>query len=87
MTIIRVTLVVLIAMATFACSNKSSSSDQSAECETADDCRRGWKCANGNCVKPTYTKPRTAVTPDKVKRELEQVNKDYEKKVDKALDM
>ncbi len=55
-------------------------------CNTSDDCETGWVCLANACAdmrsKAIYTDTANAVTPDKVKRELEQKLRAHEKKLD-----
>ena len=60
-------------------------------CKSNADCNSGWFCLDGECAsaksKTVYTDPARAVTPDKVKRELERVNRKREADIDKSLDL
>lgn len=85
-----------LAFVTTACGDdKKSSADKPATekvaCESNEDCQTGWACLDGECAstvtKDIYADPGNAVTPEKVKRELEKRTKQHADRVDKVLDM
>jgi len=59
-------------------------------CRSNAQCANGWACLDNKCVDPSsaalYTHPSNAVTPDKVKREVEhQVQVHQQQLDDKTL--
>jgi len=64
--------------------------DDSLTCETNDDCEAGWVCLAGECANSAsgaiYTDPSHAVTPDKVKNQVDQINEASQKRADEILD-
>jgi hypothetical protein len=59
-----------------ACNDKpSGAAAQPESCESDSDCKDGWTCLAQACADPRsggiYSDPTTAVTPDKVKKEIE----------------
>ncbi len=91
-------MVVVVPILGTGCSSKNGAEEKSApataekiSCDTNADCRGEWKCLGGYCTDPRakalYTDPKNAVTPDKMKQEVEKMNKEREKKVDKTLDL
>ena len=77
-----------------ACSdNKKNSVDEAtkeAACESNADCQQGEVCLAKVCASAApgaiYTNPSNAVTPDKVKAQMDMVNKAAEERVDKILE-
>ena len=65
--------------------------DDEPECETSADCEGNWQCLGGECVdtssRAIYTDPSNAVTPEKVKREVEKRQRQHTEQVDKSLDL
>lgn len=61
-----------------------------AACETNGDCQQGEVCLANLCAKTNpgaiYTDPKNAVTSDKVKAQMDAINKAAEERVDKILD-
>lgn len=90
---ILICLFALLLLAAVACGDKKKKAEESAEepaCESNSDCESGMICLAGECasMKGTdiYTNTGSAVTPDKVKRHLDQVQKNAQKRMDNALD-
>jgi len=58
-------------------------------CETDQDCPARWLCLAGACADPSskavYTDPKNAVTADKVKKHVEQVNDQHDKAMDDVM--
>lgn len=58
-------------------------------CESNSDCEAGMVCLAGECASAKgtdiYTNTKSAVTPDKVKRHMEQVNENAQKRADELL--
>jgi hypothetical protein len=73
------------------CGCRKSAPGVSAEpaltpCQSNADCQSGWVCLAHECADPrekaVYMAPKTAVTPDKVRRHLEQVQADQDRAVE-----
>ena len=60
-------------------------------CKADPDCADGWVCLAGRCTDPAagaiITDPSNAVTPDKIKRELEHRTSASEDRAEQALDV
>lgn len=70
---------------------KASEEDEEVlVCEETADCEDGWVCLDGECANSAsgaiYTDPANAVTPDKVKREIENIQKNAQKRNDEILE-
>jgi hypothetical protein len=65
--------------------------EREAECDVDGDCGHNEMCIDGDCVsansKAIYTRPSNAVTPEKVKHEVEKRTQAHEKRVDESLDL
>jgi len=59
------------------------------ECKLSSDCPKGWTCLSGECVDPTLRGVSTgnAVTPDKVKKHVEDIGKKADKRGQDAIDL
>jgi len=76
------------------CKGKKGSSEDApapvTRCASDTDCSAGWVCLDGKCADPgtgaIYGDPANAVTPDKVKRELEQTGQEHERDLDRSLE-
>ncbi len=86
-----VALAALLA-ASSAC-HKSKPADTSSKpkpCAADSDCAQGWVCLAHACADPrasaVYTHPSNAVTPEKVKQQVEQVGAEHEADIDKRLE-
>lgn len=76
-----------------ACSDDKKNSEatqEAATCESNADCQQGEVCLAKVCASAApgaiYTDPSSAVTPDKVKAQMDMVNKAAEERVDKILE-
>jgi len=62
-----------------------------AECESDDQCPRGETCFMEKCVdeksRVDMLRQRGNMTPDKVRREVEKQTEQYQKQLDRGLDM
>jgi len=71
---------------------QSGTADDEEElaCEANSDCEAGWICLDGECANSAsgavYTDPAHSVTPDKVKREVNKISENAQKRADKILD-
>ena len=66
--------------------------DRKVACKSIDDCRTGQvsldgRCLSANSTKTVFTDRKNAVTPERVKRELEKQTKIRQKQLDRGLDM
>ena len=62
--------------------------NEAAACTQNSDCDRGMVCLAGECADPRINKmPSNPVTPDKVKREVEDIHKRADERNQKALDL
>ena len=82
----------LLAFAIAACGGKSDSGpekEKAKACEQSDDCPEGQVCLARKCAKTSegavYTDPGNAVTPTKVKQEVERQDQLNRDRVDKAM--
>ncbi len=80
------------AVAALACGGekKAPNSDEttSGRCETNRDCEAPLVCLASECADPRVHRGGTnMVTPDKMKREVEQINEQAEKRREKVLDL
>ena len=70
--------------------DKKKAAPQPTSCTSNEDCLRDWLCMDEACVDPDskaiYTDPQNAVTPEKVKRELQRIGDERQKKHDQLLD-
>ena len=73
--------------------DKKASSGDDAEtlvCESNDDCEEGWACLDGACANAAsgaiYTDTANAVTPDKMKGQVEKIQENSQKRADEILD-
>ena len=83
-----VVLCSVIALAGFGCGDKKKESDEPEACTNNKDCERGLVCLDSECADPRVMKgPSNMVTPDKVKREVEAINKKADERNQKALDL
>ena len=61
------------------------------ECDVDDDCRGDKMCIDGQCISTepggVYRNPQRAVTPAKIKREVEKRMEQGEKRLDRGLEM
>jgi hypothetical protein len=82
---------------TCACSGKKKQAEDSdddgveeLECEDNSDCEQGWVCLAGECSNAgsgaVYSDTKHAVTPDKVRKHLDQVNDKAQKRTDEMLE-
>ena len=59
-------------------------------CESNQDCEAGWVCLDGECASAAsgaiYTDPANAVTPDKVRGEIEKIQENSQKRADEILE-
>jgi hypothetical protein len=77
-----------------ACSDKKKAEAPEEEaapaCETNADCAQGEVCLAKECASAApgaiYTDPSSAVTPDKVKKEMEMINKAAEDRMNKMME-
>ncbi len=85
----------LLCLATLAsCSGKkkpaADQAEQASRCEDNSDCEESEVCLDGACASTApgaiYSDPQNAVTPDKVKAEVERINKAAEDRADKELE-
>jgi len=69
----------------------SEPADEEPECEVDDDCRANELCLDGECTSTArggvYTNPRRAVTPEKVKREVEKRMQQGQDRIDRGMNM
>jgi hypothetical protein len=82
--------VVLVALACIAaCNGKPKATKDPKSCRSNEECSPGWVCLAYECADPRakaiYTAPSNAVTPDKVRRQLEETQKQREAKTDQVL--
>ncbi len=63
---------------------------ESLACDSNSDCERGWACLDGECANTAagaiYTDPSSAVTPAKVKSEIERIQENSQKRADDILE-
>ncbi len=92
----RFVAIALMVLALCGCKDKKKepppeAADTAEECEATADCDHGEICLAGKCAgtsqKTIITDPGNAVTPDKVKREIENINKAAGARSDKSLDL
>ncbi len=80
-----------------ACSDKKKAAEEPAdegpvepECETNSDCDQGEVCLAQECANAAsgaiYTDTENAVTPGKVKKHMEMINKQAQDRVDKMME-
>ena len=74
-----------------ACSDKKNPAEEPeiAKCESNEDCEQGEVCLANECASAAsgaiYTDPSKAVTPDKVKRHVDMINEQAQKRADEIL--
>ena len=91
----RLAMVLALGFAVSACSGKkapeSEPEEDEVECQTNSDCEGNLQCLGNECVdtssKAIYSNPSNAVTPEKVKREVELRQRAHTEQVDKSLDL
>ena len=90
-------LLLALAAAVPACGKSKKPAEQAEEgdesarvCESNDDCEAGWVCLDGECANSAsgaiYTDPGNAVTPDKVRGEVERIQQQAQERADKILE-
>ncbi len=86
-----VTLLCLLSLA--ACGKDKKTEAQASDvqsCESNDDCEAGWVCLDSECADTSsgaaYTAPGSAVTPDKVRNEVQRIQEQAQKRNDELLD-
>ncbi len=71
-------------------SENASPAEEQLVCEGNDDCEEGWVCLDGECANAAsgaiYTDPSNAVTPDKVKAQVDKINANAQKRADEILE-
>lgn len=86
----RSLLLALALLLAAACSGKTER-QQPIACTEDKDCPKGWVCLGEECADPStkavYTAPETAVTPAKVRDDVEQTSDRSRERVDQAMDM
>ncbi len=69
----------------------TSGDEKTVECESNADCEDGLVCLDSECADPSvkahFTDPSRAVTPQKVKREVDKRTEEHRKRIDKSLDI
>ena len=64
--------------------------NEATVCESSDDCESGWVCLDGECASAgsgaIYADPASAVTPDKVKNEVDRINEKSQQRADEILE-
>lgn len=69
---------------------KAPAEEQAASCEATSDCEAGQICLDGACASTApgaiYTDTDNAVTPDKVKSEVDRINEQTEERNSEILD-
>ena len=74
------------------CSSKKEAEEQeqATSCESSSDCEAGQVCLDGACASAApgavYTDTDTAVTPDKVKSEVDRLNEKAEQRANEILE-
>jgi hypothetical protein len=89
-------LVLAVLLAVSGCRSKGRASEDdrlpsATHCASDSDCAGGWTCLGGECADPRpgaiVSDPASAVTPDKVRRELEQAGQKHENDIDRSLEV
>lgn len=95
--LVHKTLQASIAIAFTLCLASCGKNDKEAEpqeeavssCESTADCDKGMVCLAGECASTSgsalYTDPASAVTPDKVRKEIEAIGAKRQKRHDELL--
>lgn len=69
---------------------KATEEEQVASCEATSDCEAGEVCLDGACASTApgaiYTDTENAVTPDKVKAEVDRINEKAEERANEILE-
>jgi hypothetical protein len=72
-----------------ACGKSKPSAAPPERCEADRDCPEGWRCLAEKCANPAagaiYTDPGHAVTPDKVRDQVQKTSDEHEKNVDDTV--
>jgi hypothetical protein len=91
---VRTTLLVLVLLSVSGCRSKGRASEDDrtpseTHCASDSDCAGGRTCLGGECADPRpgaiASDPASAVTPDKVRRELEKAGQQHEQDLDRSL--
>jgi len=85
-------LLLVLVVSSLACGKKKPAAENQKPPETCaedKDCPQGWKCLAQKCANPAagavYTDPGHAVTPDKVRDQVQETNEQHEQNVDNAV--
>jgi len=89
----RLAIAFVLCLSVSGCGGKKNAPPAEEEdevgCDSNSDCESGWQCLDHECVdtssKAIYTHPSNAVTPEKVKREVERRQEEHTKRVDESL--
>ncbi len=91
---LRIALPLFLALALAACGGKKEQSaedtDEQIECEVDDDCPDTDECKRNVCVEREIRRLRrqtNTVTPESVRRKVQERQKHHERRVDKSLDL
>jgi hypothetical protein len=82
----------ILALALAACGGKKQAEPDEADvaCESSDDCGDGDVCRKGECVEAPERELRrrtNTVTPQSVKRDVERIQKQHARDVDRSLEI
>jgi hypothetical protein len=73
-----------------ACTKKPAPPHAPAMCKENGDCDAPLVCLSGTCTDPRssafFLDPKSAVTPDKVKRQVEGIQDQHDKKLEKVIE-
>jgi hypothetical protein len=86
----RIAVSLGLAVALLGACGKSKPPAETRSCRSAADCDEGWLCLASKRADPrgsaVYTDPKHAVTPDKVRDEVEQKVDDHEDDIEDRVD-
>ncbi len=89
----RSLILAVLALSAASCGKDKKQEPQktdTATCSSNEDCEAGWLCLDGECADTSagavYADPSSAVTPDKVRSEVERVQEQRQKRNDELLD-
>ena len=85
----RLALCFVLAIGVAACGGKKQPAPE-VECEVDDDCAGTDECKRNECVEREIIEVRRKsnnITPQKVRRQIEERQRHHEKRVDKHLDL
>jgi hypothetical protein len=91
--LLSLSVVLAFGMSALGCDKDKKAKESDPElllCEANEDCEEGWVCLAGECANAAsgaiYTDPANAVTPDKVRGQIEKIQENSQKRADEILE-